>query len=47
MQGSRFRTAKKLGAIQLTKYDPYDTMNDDAAQDLLVGIDHSYHQVQD
>ena len=30
------RTAKKLGAIQLTRYDPYDTMNDDAARTFLL-----------
>jgi hypothetical protein len=30
------RTAKKLGAIQLTKYDPYDSTNDEAARTFLL-----------
>jgi hypothetical protein len=29
-------TTKKLGAIQLTKYDPYNTMKDDAARNFLL-----------
>ena len=30
------RTAKKLGAIQLTKYDPYDSTNDEATRTFLL-----------